>query len=147
MKNEELQRVEKHHPLGTSPLLPWTVPLLLSLRCTLNPSPVFVGRRQLPLPLLSKQAVAYVESDQSRVSLESFKSMTNMPWHKPTDSISAVAMTKMFISNRWPRPWCGRGSRARWLKKESSTCSPTLISLIIDYARMPTYNAVRANSP
>ena len=99
MKNEELQRTEKHHALGTSPLLPWTVPLLLSPQCTLNPPPVFMGRRQLPLPLFSKQVVAYMKSGQNRVSTGSFNSTTNMPWHKPTDSISAVATRKMLISN------------------------------------------------
>lgn len=54
MKNKELQRIEEHQPLGTSPLLLGTVPLLLSPLCTLNSPPMFTGWRQLPLPLFSK---------------------------------------------------------------------------------------------
>lgn len=54
---------------------------------------MLTGRRQLPL--FSKQVVAYVKSGQSKVSLGSFNLMTNMPWHKPTDSISVVASRKM----------------------------------------------------
>lgn len=99
----------------------------------LNPPSVLMGRRQLPL--FSKQVVAYVKSSQSKVSLGSFNLMTNMPPHKPTDFISAVATRKMLISNSQPCPCCGCGSRAQRvqrLRKESSTWSPNFISLIID---------------
>lgn len=49
MKNKELQRIEEHQPLGTSPLLLGTVPHFLPALCTLKSPPVFTGRKQLPL--------------------------------------------------------------------------------------------------
>lgn len=54
-----------------------------------------------------------MKSGQSKVSLGSFNPSTNMPQHKSTDSISAVATRKTLISDSWPCPWCGSGSRAQ----------------------------------
>lgn len=54
-----------------------------------------------------------MKNGQSKVSLGIFNSMTNVLQHKPTDPISAVATRKTLVSNSWPCPWCGSGSRAR----------------------------------
>lgn len=148
INNKELQRIEEHQPLETSSR--YLVPLLLSPLCTLKSPSMFSGWRQLPLPLFSKWVVACVKSGQSRLSLESVNSMTNIPWHKPNNSFLAVAMRKMLISNSGSCPWCSRGFWAQGMGYKdllSSTWSPNLISIITDCTWISTYGAIRANSP